>query len=205
MLAGHARSETEADVTAKEDLTGRAAVHGHIKVAAGSGDYRHAPPPYPYKPPKYNSEPHYHDTYEDSSAVSDYYKDNQHSSGKENHPYPYGGYKAPAQDLVSLHTLKDILADLLEDFLHDFKSHKCPKYIQEDKCDLDKWSKCTCISPAEFTDEGRGNCNLGAIKSDKQVWCYVEDRHGDPTKICPDAKQSNSKPGYYWSRFACIT
>ena len=32
MLAGHARSETEADVTAKEDLTGRAAVHGHIKV-----------------------------------------------------------------------------------------------------------------------------------------------------------------------------
>ena len=98
-------------------------------MAAGSGDYRHAPPPYPYKPPKYNSEPpHYHDTYEDD----------HHSSGKEDHPYPHGGYRAPAQDLVSLQTLKDVLADLLEDFLYDFKSHKCPKYIPEDKCDPDK-------------------------------------------------------------------
>ena len=32
MLAGHARSETKADVTAKEDPTERAAVNGHIKV-----------------------------------------------------------------------------------------------------------------------------------------------------------------------------
>lgn len=188
-----------------ENPTGRAAVHGHPKEAAGSSGYRHAPLPYPYKPPKYNSEPHYHDTYEDSNDLPDYYKDDYHSSEKDDYHHGVGGYKAPVQDLVSLHTLKDVLADLLEDFLYEVKSYKCPKYVPEDKCDPDKWAKCTCISPAEFTDEGRGNCNLGAIKSDKQVWCYVEDKFGDPTKICPDAKHSNSKPGYYWSRFACIT
>jgi len=58
-----------------DNPTGQAAVHGHPKVAAGSNGYRHAPPLYPYKPPKNNSEPHYHDTYEDSNDVSDYYKD----------------------------------------------------------------------------------------------------------------------------------
>ena len=151
------------DNSGSENQTGRAAVHGHPKVkrtlldetcieinqlngfhldnffqvAAGSSGYRHAPPPYPYKPPKYNSEPHYHDTYEDSNDVSDFYKEDYHSSEKDD--YHHGaGYKAPAQDLVSLHTLKDVLADLLEDFLYEVKSYKCPKHVPEDKCDPDK-------------------------------------------------------------------
>jgi len=123
-----------------ENPTGRAAVHGHPKVAAGSSGYRHAPPPYPYKPPKYNSEPHYHDTYKDSNDLPDYYEEDYHSSEKDD--YHHGaGHKAPTQDLVSLHTLKDVLADLLEDFLYEVKSYKCPKYVPEDKCDPDKWVK----------------------------------------------------------------
>jgi len=57
------------DESVSENPTGRAAVHGHPKVAAGSSGYRHAPLPYPNKPPKYNLEPHYPDTYHESNKA----------------------------------------------------------------------------------------------------------------------------------------
>merc|ERR1711973_42386 len=72
-------------------------------------------------------------------------------------------------------------------------------------CDLDFYKKCTCLTPAAYTDNGRGNCNVGASKMDLRVWCYVDPEHGDPEHVCPDALPSTSKPGYYWSRIACIT
>jgi hypothetical protein len=74
-----------------------------------------------------------------------------------------------------------------------------------DPCDLAKWKKCTCITPAAYDNEGRGNCNLGATKLDTKVWCYVDPRQGDAKLLCPDAQPSPTKPGYFWSRFACIT
>jgi len=77
VLTTKASDDPNHDDSVSENPTGQAAVHGHPKVAAGSSGYRHAPPPYPYKPPKYNSEPHYHDTHEDSD-ISDYYKDDYH-------------------------------------------------------------------------------------------------------------------------------
>ncbi len=61
------------------------------------------------------------------------------------------------------------------------------------------------MSPAVYTPDGRGNCNLGVTKPDKQVWCYVNESHGHPLKVCPDSRESSSRPGLYWSRFACIT
>jgi len=73
------------------------------------------------------------------------------------------------------------------------------------KCDLDLYKKCTCLSPAAYTKDGRGNCNVGASKFDLRVWCYVDPKHGNPEAICPDALPSKSKKGYYWSRIACIT
>jgi len=75
-------SDPNPDDRVSENPTGRAAVHGHPKVVAGSGDYRHAPPPFPYNS-KHNTEPHYHDTYEDSNDVSDYYKDDYHRGVEE--------------------------------------------------------------------------------------------------------------------------
>ena len=72
-------------------------------------------------------------------------------------------------------------------------------------CDLSQFSQCTCTDPPMFTSDGRGNCNLGVTKPDNQVWCYVSKEYGHPAKVCPDAKASQSRPGYHWSRIACIT
>jgi len=77
---------------------------------------------------------------------------------------------------------------------------KCPNM-----CDLELYKKCTCLTPATYTKDGRGNCNVGASKLDLRVWCYVDDSNGKPQKVCPDALPSKSKPGYFWSRIACIT
>merc|ERR1711874_659397 len=76
----------------------------------------------------------------------------------------------------------------------------CPKV-----CDLTAYPDCSCLHPAAFTKDGRGNCNVGSIKPDLQVWCYVDPDKGHPEVVCPDAKSSSSKKGYYWSRYACIT
>lgn len=38
-----------------------------------------------------------------------------------------------------------------------------------------------------------------------KVWCYVDPKEGNPTDLCPDALPSKNKPGYFWSRIACIT
>lgn len=77
---------------------------------------------------------------------------------------------------------------------------KCPNM-----CDLDLYKKCTCLTPATYTKDGRGNCNVGASKLDLRVWCYVDESNGSPQKVCPDALPSKSKPGFFWSRIACIT
>lgn len=72
-------------------------------------------------------------------------------------------------------------------------------------CHPHMWKKCNCMTPAAYSDEGRGNCNLGATKAHLKVWCYVDDKNGDPAAVCPDSKPSKTKPGYFWSRMACIT
>jgi len=76
----------------------------------------------------------------------------------------------------------------------------CPQ-----RCDLAAWPKCQCINPATYTKDGRGNCNVGAFKSELTVWCYVDHTLGNPKEICPDAKESQTRSGYFVSSFACIT
>ena len=80
-----------------------------------------------------------------------------------------------------------------------------PRVDCTDDCDLSRFRRCTCVSPSMYTHDGRGNCNVGATRIDTRVWCYVSDKFGDPRHVCPDSRQSSSRPGYYWSRFACIT
>ena len=41
---------------------------------------------------------------------------------------------------------------------------ECPQ-----KCDLKAWPRCQCLSPATYSDDGRGNCNVGAMNTDLQV------------------------------------
>ena len=124
---------------------------------------------------------------------------------------------------------------------------QCPQ-----TCDLTAWPKCQCVSPATYSDDGRGNCNVGAMKIDLQVvqelfckshvtpafifigmvLCWPKywqsttgrylsmlsinqtismrtglsiDRLRMELQVCPDSRPSDSKPGYFWSRFACIT
>jgi len=72
-------------------------------------------------------------------------------------------------------------------------------------CELTAWPLCQCLTPATYSDQGKGNCNVGALQTDLQVWCYLDPSLGSPLAVCPDARPSESKPGYYWSRFACIT
>jgi len=94
-------------------------------------------------------------------------------------------------------------------FLLHYYQRNCPVGGQHgggpSQCDFTRYKKCTCKSPAQFSPDGRGNCNLGVTKADKQVWCYISERHGHPKRVCPDARPSTSRPGFYWSRFACIT
>ena len=70
-------------------------------------------------------------------------------------------------------------------------------------CDLSAWPDCQCIKQYKdmYTEDGRGNCNVGAAKSDLQVWCYVN----PDTAVCPDIKPSKNYQGKFYSRFACIT
>merc|ERR1712055_762262 len=87
-------------------------------------------------------------------------------------------------------------ADML-DYLHmqdlnaDPSLRECPKV-----CDLTTYPECSCLHPAAYTKDGRGNCNVGSIKPDLQVWCYVDPDKGNPEVVCPDAKKSSSKEGY---------
>jgi len=80
------------------------------------------------------------------------------------------------------------------------RPHKCPK-----TCDLEAFRACSCMHPATYSKDGRGNCNVGASKLDLRPWCYVDESQGPPGKVCPDARRSNTRPGYWWSRVACIT
>ena len=68
------------------------------------------------------------------------------------------------------------------------------------------FSKCQCTSPAKYSPEGFGNCHYGASKAGQRswLWCYVEQKFGDPRHVCPDAIASVSSPGWYWSRMACL-
>jgi len=153
------------------------------------------------------------DVYDDKEE--DHYDDHQ-SSSYEDSSYDSGQYDdlieyvkpAISKGIRQLEKLLETL-HLVKDLVNDAPKHKCPKpdYVSGHKkaCDPKKWSKCNCLSPPTYTDDGRGNCNLGAIKTETKVWCYVENKYGDPQKVCPDSKPSKSKPGYYWSRFACIT
>jgi len=225
-MATSSRDEVEeveyVESTEEENLEGklgRGADFGHPRIPGANTGYRS--PPYPYKqdnyapphspqyPIEYHHDPIYpiEETYYESEVKYNKNEDKYHHIGDTYHKNDEHYLDQHDDRQVSIQELKSILSQLLDDFLHKFKAYKCPKKHHSDQgsCDPSKWSKCTCVSPAEFTDDGRGNCNLGAIKADTQVWCYVEDKHGDPAKSCPDSKHSNSKPGYYWSRYACIT
>jgi len=162
-----------------------------------------------YKKDQYYEDPYKQDPYHEDP----YKKDPYHEDPYQKDPYyetdPYSN--EPLHDLVSLAELKAVLTDLLDAHLAKHLKHKCHHHAHSEDpivpgpVDPSQWSKCTCKNPAEFSADGRGNCNVGAIKSDTKVWCYIEDKHGDPSRICPDSTTSNSKPGYYWSRYACIT
>eukprot|EP00095_Tigriopus_kingsejongensis_P009417 maker-scaffold143_size313727-snap-gene-1.24 protein:Tk09417 transcript:maker-scaffold143_size313727-snap-gene-1.24-mRNA-1 annotation:"---NA---" len=61
--------------------------------------------------------------------------------------------------------------DLLE-HLESAIKHYATRLESAGNCDMKEFRECTCVSPAVFTKDGRGNCNLGVTKPDKQVWCY---------------------------------
>jgi len=77
---------------------------------------------------------------------------------------------------------------------------------------INHWPDCQCISPAQFSRDGFGNCNVGSAKDDQRPWCYISVQGGfgipeldlSPPRVCPDQTPSESFPGDYWSRFACI-
>jgi hypothetical protein len=118
-----------------------------------------------------------------------------------------------AKDLKEALRYLNYVKNLIAGHTSYMKNHKCSQSTDsshhpssdKESCDPALWRKCNCISPAEYSVEGRGNCNLGAAKPDVQVWCYVDPHNGDPATVCPDSKPSKTKPGHYWSRFACIT
>eukprot|EP00094_Tigriopus_californicus_P009449 TCALIF_09112-PA protein Name:"Protein of unknown function" AED:0.15 eAED:0.23 QI:0/-1/0/1/-1/1/1/0/239 len=128
----------------------------------------------------------------------------------ENHQGGYGsGPTGPTGDISSINP------DVALEFLYHVsravqtfpRSLKTPggEAPSGGSCDLKSYKHCTCVSPAVFTKDGRGNCNLGVTKPDQRVWCYVSHDYGHPQSVCPDATASKAAPGQFWSRFACIT
>jgi len=218
VLTIKASNDPTHDESVSENPTGRAAVHGHPKVAAGSSSYRQAPPPYPSKPLKYNSEPHYHDTYEDSNDVSDYYKDEYHSSEKdetplmsseaasEEHPMP------PVMTEDNAMMLSEELTNALESneamieevSEHDEINGEATARDPQQFCanvDTLHVNICNCpvcicqCDPDTFDNFGRGNCNS---LQDGKEWCFLKER-----SFCMDQKLSNQVQGRFWSNVAC--
>merc|ERR1712126_114614 len=184
------KDEYEKDDLTEESLQ-RGAVFGHSSIAANPSTYQYREgyePPYQpdatYQPP--------------------------------GHPSPYGN-KHKYQDtddldeaLKQLDYVKWLITEHASQMKKSSHGSKCPPQPYPSQgdgktCQPRLWKKCNCISPAKYSDEGRGNCNLGAAKPDIKVWCYVDPRNGDPADVCPDSKPSKTKYGFYWSRFACIT
>ena len=122
---------------------------------------------------------------------------------------------------ASLASLNVDICDTLRHLIHRESLKKCPKVPARDaqqqvfnkaggvisggSCSLNdlkrQFPSCTCSSPAVFhPQDGTGNCNFGATKADRTVWCYI-----DPNTNCPDSRRSSFLQGRSWSRFACIT
>merc|ERR1711962_1014035 len=69
-------------------------------------------------------------------------------------------------------------------------------------CDYEMMSKCQCVQPAVYREDGSGNCNIDATNQTKQVWCYIAK---ESAMWCPDARPDEKDREKVWSRIACIS
>jgi len=171
-----------------------AAVNDYGRTTTTTTSTTTAPPPPPQYSPQ-NSERYWYPSPYPTTTTTEapYYPTHQHYSELEDYVSPNeGNYQHPLPPYP-----------YLEDPFHPdpyppYDPYNCPQV-----CDLDAWPRCQCISDISkmFTEDGRGNCNVGATQQDLQVWCFV-----DPEKsFCPDTRRSDVVYGRYYSRFACIT
>jgi len=224
-------SDPNHDDRVSENPTGRAAVHGHPKVAAGSNGYRRAPPLYPYKAPEYNSEPHYHDTYEDSNDVSDYYKDDYHRGVEEGNIHkPHTemteddammqsqelanavepneamtGEMSEHDEMISLLETNEVIHEIVDKLLRQIEQFEILRNF------IAHVEEATGRNPHSLNRDV-GDCQC----STKTDWkgrgnCFNgkpldNGRHFcylERCSGCPDEQPSFQLRGYFWSHFAC--
>jgi len=221
---GYIENEVEGNeiVEKEEELLERGAIYGHSSIAANPHikpqSHQHNHEHYPQGSPSLHyqqvSQPPPHQEY---VPLSQGHRDDMYPA-RPSINYQYGD-KSPAfqnnyergDDLKEALEHIDYIRWLVMGHRRYMQMSGCSYNIKDpnehmaQSCEPTIWNKCNCMSPATYSDQGRGNCNLGATRADLKVWCYVDDSNGDPATVCPDSKISKSKPGYYWSRFACIT
>ena len=94
--------------------------------------------------------------------------------GRPLDPRPYGSPSDPTaahhiyghgSPLELRHYSRPVDSRPYGDSLRDpMMRQECPQ-----TCDLKAWPRCQCLSPATYSDDGRGNCNVGAMNNDLQA------------------------------------
>jgi len=226
VLTIKASNDPTHDESVSENPTGRAG--GHLKVAAGSSSYRQAPPPYPYKPPKYNSEPHYHDTYEDRNDVSDQEhpmppvmtEDNAMMLSEELTDAPESNKAmideiSERDEMISIHEFKEALKELVKEAVDKIVEKKAgllgklktakQNFIAHD-------GEATGRDPQQFEpNRNLDDCQCDQTKLDGngrgacnhklangKPWCFLH-----RFSACHDEIPSIQLRGVFWSHAAC--
>jgi len=195
---------------ASDDPTydGQAAVHGHPKVAAGSG--RQKPIAKILMSSKTDSE--------ELTMPPVITEDNAMMQNEELTNVPESN-EAMIEEMsehdkvISVHEFKEVLHELVKDAVDKIVMKKVGivgklKTAKQNLIGHDgeatgrdpQQFSCTC-NPTAFDSRGRGNCNSATLDFNGRRWCYLEhfSRHS-----CFDATPSAQLRGFFWSHEACF-
>jgi len=178
---------------ASDDPTydGQAAVHGHPKVAAGSGRQKPISET-PLMSSEADSEEHTMPlvmTEDNAMMLSEEVND----------------------DLISIHEFKEVLHEIIKDAVDKIVLKKAGIVgkLKTAKQSLvghhgevigrEFQAMDTCLCDArKFDRRGRGDCNSKSREFNGRQWCFLE-----TFSFCHDGVASNQFPGRFWSHFAC--
>jgi len=195
---------------ASDDPTydGQAAVHGHPKVAAGSG--RQKPIAKILMSSKTDSE--------ELTMPPVITEDNAMMQNEELTNVPESN-EAMIEEMsehdkvISVHEFKEVLHELVKDAVDKIVMKKVGilgklKTAKQNLIGHDgeatgrepQQFRCKCDSSV-FDSRGRGNCNTATLDFNGRRWCYLESFFPKPT--CGDTRPSVQLRGFFWSHSAC--
>jgi len=193
---------------ASDDPTydGQAAVHGHPKMAVGSG--RQKPIAKILMSSKTDSE--------ELTMPPVITEDNAMIQNEELTNVPESNESmieemSEHDKVISVHEFKEVLHELVKDAVDKIVTKKVGivgklKTAKQNLIGHDgevtgrdpQQFSCTC-NPTAFDSRGRGNCNHLTLDFNGREWCYLEHH----SRNCFDAEPSVQLRGFFWSHVAC--